>query len=88
MTSLRVNDLYSTNWFASSATTEHEPGHQFLGDPFNINRNFFTNLATDTDIDAQNTFQSLGVSQSGYREGLEPRRYAVPANPEVDKPQK
>jgi RHS repeat-associated protein len=88
ITFLRINDLSNTNWFASSATTEHELGHQFLGDPFNTNRNFFTNIMRDTDIDARNTFQSLGVSQSGYRQGLEPRRYAVPANPEANKPQK
>ena len=35
-----------------------------------------------------NTAQGLGVSQSGYRQGLEPRVYAVPANPEANKPQK
>jgi RHS repeat-associated protein len=88
ITFLRINDLSNTNWFMGSATTEHELGHQFLGDPFNTNRNFFTNITRDTDIDSRNTFQSMGVSQSGYREGLEPRRYAVPANPEANKPQK
>ena len=88
LTFLRINDLSSTNWFVGSATTEHELGHQFLGDPFNTNRNFFTNITRDTNIDSRNTFQSMGVSQSGYREGLEPRRYAVPANPEANKPQR
>ena len=53
-----------------------------------MNRGYFTNMTRDTDIDARNTFQSMGVSQTGYREGLEPRRYAVPANPEANKPQK
>ncbi len=88
LTFLRINDLSSTNWFVGSATTEHELGHQFLGDPFNTNRNFFTNITRDTNIDSRNTFQSMGVSQTGYREGLEPRRYAAPANPEANKPQK
>ncbi len=88
LTFLRINDLSSTNWFMGSATTEHEMGHQFLGDPFGTNRNFFTNITRDANIDSRNTFQSMGISQSGYREGLEPRRYAVPANPEANKPQK
>jgi hypothetical protein len=69
-----------------SVTTEHELGHQFLGDPFRAGRNYGNNFTRDVVIDTRNASQQLGVSQSGYRQGLEPRRYAVPLNPEANKP--
>ena len=70
-----------------SVTTEHEFGHQFLGDPFRT-RGVAPNLSQDYKIDASNFLQGMGKSISSYREGLEPRRYAAPANPEAIKPQK
>jgi hypothetical protein len=63
-------------------------GHQFLGDPQNNpNPGFVQNVGRDVQIDTMNTAQGLGASQSAYRQGLEPRRYAVPANPAANKPQ-
>jgi len=64
-----------SNFMLDSNTFEHELGHQFLGDAFNA-RDLGNNFSRDVEIDSRNTFQGLGVSQSGYREGLEPRTYA------------
>ncbi len=87
---LNFNDVNNSNvgplW---SNTTEHEMGHQFLGDPqTGRTPGFFEHMGRDMRIDTGNTLQGLGASQSGYRQGLEPRVYAVPANPEANKPQK
>jgi hypothetical protein len=69
-----------------SVTAEHELGHESHGDPFNLNRTYFNNLTRDYEIDSRNGAQAAGVSQSAYREGLEPRRFAVPADPNANKP--
>jgi RHS repeat-associated protein len=88
-TFLNLNELDNHNLGPmGSVTTEHELGHQFLGDPFRTDRNGGKNLMRDYEIDTRNTLQGMGASQGAYREGLEPRRYAVPANPEANKPQK
>ena len=87
---LNFNDVNNSNLgpFLSN-TTEHEMGHQFLGDPqTGRTPGFFEHMGRDMQIDSMNTAQGRGASQSGYRQGLEPRVYAVPANPEANKPQK
>jgi len=82
----------NTNDYFGSVTTEHEFGHQFLGHPFEQPRDPFShvilNTLRDINIDYRNTRQERGINQPAYREGLAPRRYAVPANPELNKPQK
>jgi hypothetical protein len=91
---LNFTDLINNNYGPfNSNSTEHELGHQFLGDPFrqgsnSVIRHMIDNTARDAEIDSRNSLQQLGVSQTGYRTGLEPRRYAAPANPEANKPQK
>jgi hypothetical protein len=71
-----------------SNTTEHELGHQFLGDPFkDYTPGGLEHWWRDVQIDSLNTTQGLGFSETAYREGLEPRRYAAPATPEANKPQ-
>jgi RHS repeat-associated protein len=86
-TFLNLNDLGGTNFGPfTSVTTEHELGHQFLGDPFRTDRSYGTNMFRDMGIDSRNSAQQAGVSQTGYRQGLEPRRYAAPLNPEANKP--
>jgi RHS repeat-associated protein len=87
---LNFSDVNNSNvgplW---SNTTEPEMGHQFLGDPQTRRTpGVFEHMGRDMQIDSMNTAQGRGVSQSGYRQGLEPRAYAVPANPEANKPQK
>jgi RHS repeat-associated protein len=93
-TFLNYTDVTNGNYGpVQSNSTEHEFGHQFLGDPFSSGSDkafvhFVQNAGRDVDIDTRNTLQQFGVSQGAYRTGLEPRRYAVPANPEANKPQK
>jgi len=85
---INFNDVINGNYGpVNSNSTEHEMGHQFLGDPYRTG-GFFQNLGRDAEIDTRNTLQQSGVSQGAYRTGLEPRRYAAPANPEANKPQK
>jgi hypothetical protein len=64
---LKFNDVTNSNvgplW---SNTTEHEMGHQFLGDrQTGRTPGFFEHMGRDMQIDTMNTAQSLGVSQSG-----------------------
>ncbi|MGC2657448.1 MAG: hypothetical protein WA324_05695 [Bryobacteraceae bacterium] len=68
---LNFSDVNNSNlgpfW---SNTTEHEMGHQFLGDPqTGQSPGFFEHMGRDMQIDTMNTAQGLGVSQSGYRQG-------------------
>ena len=66
----------------------HELGHQFLGHVDNLGR--IRNYPYDISVNMRLFLQSTGVgsSQLGFREGLAPRMYAVPANPEAYKPRK
>ena len=93
-TFLNFTDVINGNYGpVNSNSTEHEFGHQFLGDPFSNSSggafaHFLQNMGRDLEIDTRNILQQAGASQGAYRTGLEPRRYAVPANPEANKPQK
>jgi RHS repeat-associated protein len=86
LTFINVNTAGSANWIFDSNTTEHELAHQFLGDTTR-GADYGHNFIRDIEIDSRNTLQGWGASQSTYREGLEPRTYASPTNPEANKPQ-
>ncbi len=86
ITFIAVQAAHSSNAFPLwTNTTEHEMAHQFLGDvykkfdPFSYEANEFV-------VDAKVAAQAAGMSQQSFRVGLEPRRYAVPLNPEANKP--
>jgi len=77
-----MNTLFTAN------TIEHEMSHHFRGD-VDQHRTFFNNLLYDSIINIGFYYQSHHDIPMPYvREGLAPRRYAVPANPEVNKPRK
>ena len=88
LTFINVNDVIDTNKLYPFATntTEHELGHQFLGHPFLPGPSFLQYFGREMEVDARVKGQANGISQTGFREGLEPRRYAVPASPEANKP--
>ena len=88
LTFINVNDATDTNKLYPflTNTTEHELGHQFLGHPFLPDPSFLQYFGREMEVDARVKGQANGISQTGFREGLEPRRYAVPANPEANKP--
>ena len=71
-------------------TTEHELGHQFLGDVYKQMTGgiggFFQYLGAEALVDTRIKGQANGISQQGFRNGLEPRQYAAPLNPEANKP--
>jgi len=73
---------------SSNNTPGHELGHQFLG---HVGKDRIMapldNLFYDGSINLRLFFQSnFGFSQKAMREGLAPRIYAVPLNPESNKP--
>ena len=73
-------------WPFWTNTTSHELAHQFLGDPYRTFDPFEYTFYREPLVDAKVGEQSLGTSQPRFREGIEPRRYAVPLNPEANKP--
>ena len=91
-TFLNVHEVHDTNkgypFFTN--TTEHELGHQFLGDPYlpvsGGLAGSFQYWGRETVVDTRIKGQANGVSQESFRVGLEPRRYAVPASPEANRP--
>jgi hypothetical protein len=91
VTFLNFTEVHDTNAFPLfTNTTEHELGHQFLGDPYLPTSGgiggFFQYLGREGVVDSRVAGQAAGISQQGFRTGLEPRRYAVPLNPEANKP--
>jgi len=91
VTFVNFNEVHDRNAYPLfTNTTEHEFGHQFLGDvyrplPGGI-AGFFEYLGREAVVDSRVAAQAAGVSQQGFREGLIPRRYAVPLNPEANRP--
>ena len=69
---------------ANNSTRDHEIGHNFLGHAGNSGKYLFQEISVNSRI----LFQSLGFSQQAFREGLAPRRYAVPLDSEANKPRK
>jgi RHS repeat-associated protein len=87
VTFIIVNTAPSRNiWPLFTNTTEHELAHQFLGDVYR-QWNPFAYVANEFVVDAKVAAQAAGDSQQSFRVGLEPRRYAAPLNPELNKPQ-
>jgi RHS repeat-associated protein len=85
---VNVNDVHDDNAFPLfTNSTEHELAHQFLGDPTTQNSSFIKYFLNENNVDARVEGQHMGVSQTGFREGLEPRSCANPTNPEAIKPQ-
>jgi hypothetical protein len=81
---VNIDQAYVKNTLVTANTTSHELGHQFLGhvgDSGNIKY-----LLQEFSVNSRLLFQSIGVSQQTIREGLAPRIYAVPVNPEFNKP--
>jgi RHS repeat-associated protein len=83
---ININSANEWNGAVGANTTEHEIGHHFRGDVYN-HRTIGNNLIWDAHLYMMLNMQSVfGVSQRGFREGLASRRYAVPLNPEANKP--
>jgi RHS repeat-associated protein len=88
VTLIPVNDVHENNAFPLFTNTiEHELGHHFLGHTSGEPGGFFNYIGKEFSVDGRVQGQGMGVSQQGFREGLEPRRYANPTNPEANKPQ-
>jgi len=84
---VNINDMHRANVFPIfTNSTEHELMHQFLGDPYKP-WDPISYTANEFAIDARVASQAAGANQQAAREGLEPRRYAAPLNPEANKPQ-
>ena len=91
ITFVNFEEANNINFFVFfSNTTSHEIAHQFLGhvyqqasgSPGAWLRYEAREIATDWRV----FWQGWGVSQQGFREGLAPRRYAAPLNPQALKP--
>jgi RHS repeat-associated protein len=88
VTLLNVNDVHDNFTFPLfTNSTEHELAHQFLGDPTKPNSSYAGYVLNEFNVDTRVQGQHMGVSQTGIRQGLEPRSYANPTNPEAIKPQ-
>ena len=85
---MNVNHVHDNNAFPLfTNTTEHELAHQFLGDTAKPNSSLGRYILNEFNVDGRVQGQHMGISQTGFREGLEPRSYANPTNPEAIKPQ-
>jgi RHS repeat-associated protein len=90
LTVININEANVYDIPLHTNTTEHELAHQFLGDPFRENEHSIGTFIREEVIDSKVLIQGLpnfGIPDR-FREGLIPRRYAAPANPEANKPQK
>jgi len=88
ITLVNVNDVHDNDAFPLfTNTTEHELAHQFLGDTTRPNSSYGGYVLNEFNVDARVQGQHMGISQTGIRQGLEPRKYANPTNPEALKPQ-
>lgn len=83
-----VNDAETTNrWPLWMNTTEHEIGHNFLGHTYLPEPGLFEHFWRDVfEVEPALLKQSAGRPAQEFRTGLEKRRYAVPLNPEANKP--
>lgn len=85
-TFININDAHNSNaWPLWTNTTEHELAQQFSGDVYQ-NPNPFAYERREFGLDYEVSRQAAGASQLDFRRGLEPRRYAVPLNPEANTP--
>jgi len=84
---VNVDEANVRDTFFTANTTKHEMAHHFLGHVYDPGE--LKNYLYDTSVNSRLHFQSVwGISQQALREGLAPRKYAVPANPEANKPRK
>ncbi|MFN9456202.1 MAG: RHS repeat-associated core domain-containing protein [Acidobacteriota bacterium] len=86
VTFVNFDEVHDRNAFpAFTNTLSHEFAHQFIGDVYRP-KSYFTYLGREAAADGRIAGQAAGISQQGFREGVAPRRYAVPLNPEANKP--
>ena len=89
VTNINIDAAHNnTAWPLWTNTTSHELAHQFLGDPYRTFDPWVYTFYREPLVDAKVAEQAgpLHTSQPAFRTGLEPRRYAVPLNPEANKP--
>ena len=84
---ININRAIDWNWTVYGMnTTEHELGHQFLGHVGTRPAGAVDAERKEILVDMFLKLQSWGSVQSGFREGIMNKRYAVPVTPEANKP--
>ena len=90
LVAVNFDEVYNLNLFIVNNTTSHEFAHHFLGHVYRPSSGSFGALirysAREIAADWRVFWQGLGFRQQGFREGLAPRRYAAPLNPQAIKP--